>query len=565
MNNKQMLKVGMIVLLTLVLTVTLASADAMGSGFTYQGQLKSSAVPYTGYCDFEFTLYDAVAEGSQVGSTQALAGIPLQDGYFTVNLDFGPAVFNGEPRFLEIWVRCPAGEGTYQQLTPRQALTAVPYARFAQQAGSALSVPWAGITDMPAGFADGVDNAGWDLAGNVGTDPAINYLGTSDNAALELSVNGQRALRLEPDAISPNLIGGYFGNSVTAGVYGAVIAGGGLNGGINTVTDRYGVVGGGENNQVGNNNTDIMDAQLATVGGGGGNTASGKYSTVGGGGYNLAIGYYSTVGGGYSNTASGATSTVGGGNTNTASHGSSTVGGGVANTASGQYSTVPGGSLNTAAGDYSLAAGRKAKANNPGCFVWGDSTNADIACNNDNRWVVRATGGVYFYTNAALSSGMRLVAGGSSWLGVSNRELKDNFTPVDTQQLLANLAQFPIHTWNYKSQDDSILHIGMMADEFNSLIDGLGGEGEDYINTMDGVGLALAAVQGLYAENQALKADLETLQQAQTELEARLVALEKASKSASNGADVPLTWMMGLGLAAVAGVWVLRRPHGGEG
>jgi hypothetical protein len=43
-------------------------------------------------------------------------------------LDFGVDAFTGEARWLDIQVRCPSGSGTYAQLTPRQELTAVPYA-----------------------------------------------------------------------------------------------------------------------------------------------------------------------------------------------------------------------------------------------------------------------------------------------------------------------------------------------------------------------------------------------------------------------------------------------------
>jgi len=608
MNVKPIFKWGIFVVLALVLTTGLASADAAGtralsSGFTYQGQLTSSAAPYTGSCDFQFKLYDAQAGGAQVGTTQNKTGVLLNEGYFTVVLDFGPTAFNGQARWLEINVRCPAGGGSYTVLAPRQALTAAPYAWFAQGAGSALlaeTVPWDGIlgvppevfqdtqysagsglsltgttfsadtsylqrrvtatcaagssirvinadgtvtcqTDQdtqysagtgltltgstfsadtsylqrrvsstcPAGSAIRVVNAngtvtcqslsdGWGLTGNAGTDPATNYLGTSDNVALELRVNGLRALRLEPHANSPNLVGGRSNNSVTPGVHGAVIGGGGGPDpwAPNTITDHYGVIGGGYGNQAGNNNTDLEDAQYATVGGGSNNTASGFVSTV------------------------------------------------------------PGGIDNTAEGTYSLAAGTRAKAYEDGCFVWGDSTWADIECYVPNRWVARASGGVYFYTNATQSSGMYLSSGGNSWNAVSNRDLKDNFTPIDTSALLEALAQYPITTWNYKSQDDSILHIGMMADEFNSLIDGLGGEGEDFINTMDAVGVSLAAVQGLYAENQDLRARVD-------DLEARLDALEAGQTSGASAASLPLSWLMGLGLAAVAGVFFLRRPRGG--
>nr|MBC8254036.1 tail fiber domain-containing protein [Ardenticatenia bacterium] len=191
------------------------------------------------------------------------------------------------------------------------------------------------------------------------------------------------------------------------------------------------------------------------------------------------------------------------------------------------------GIFNPAAGDYSLAAGRRAKANNQGCFVWGDSTDADVICSNDNRWVARASGGVYFYTNSGLTSGMYLSAGGSAWNAVSDRERKENFGPVDAQELLARLAENPITTWNYKSQDPAIRHIGPMAQDFNALIDGLGGEGEDYINTLDADGVALAAIQGLYqlSQEQATRIEeLETenaaLQQQMDSLETRVAALE---------------------------------------
>jgi hypothetical protein len=65
----------------------------------------------------------------------------------------------------------------------------------------------------------------------------VNFLGTTDNQALELKVNGARAYRLQPGTDSPNVIGGYSGNSVGAGVSGATITGGGSNAGSNSIGD----------------------------------------------------------------------------------------------------------------------------------------------------------------------------------------------------------------------------------------------------------------------------------------------------------------------------------------
>ena len=350
----------------------------------------------------------------------------------------------------------------------------------------------------------------WSLTGNPNTTPGTNFLGTTDNVSLEMRVNNQGALRMEPTTGTPNLIGGYGGNSIAGGVVGATIGGGGQTGAINQAS-----------------------ADFVTVGGGEGNSAMGFAATIGGGETNAALGFAATVGGGANNVAGNVAgnanfATVGGGIANTASNEHATVGGGISNTASGKRATVPGGNENTAAGDYSFAAGRRAKANSDGCFVWGDSTDADVACNSNNCWVARASGGVYFYTNAGLTSGMYLSVGGSSWNAVSARERKENFASVDVQELVARLAEVPITTWNYRSQDSAVRHIGPMAEDFNALIDGLGGEGEDYINTLDADGVALAAIQGLYQLVQEQAAQIAALQQQNADLEARLAALEQA-------------------------------------
>lgn len=73
----------------------------------------------------------------------------MSDGYFTVQLDFGDSVFTGDARWLEIAVGCGSGATI---LSPRQELTAAPYARYAAVA------PWGGLSGVPAGFADNTDN-----------------------------------------------------------------------------------------------------------------------------------------------------------------------------------------------------------------------------------------------------------------------------------------------------------------------------------------------------------------------------------------------------------------------
>src|SRR5260370_39643270 len=78
-----------------------APAAALGTAFTYQGQLKNSGNPITGNCGMAFRLFDDPTAGARVGAaittTVAVAG-----GLFTVALDFGGNVFTGPARWLEI-------------------------------------------------------------------------------------------------------------------------------------------------------------------------------------------------------------------------------------------------------------------------------------------------------------------------------------------------------------------------------------------------------------------------------------------------------------------------------
>lgn len=110
--------------------------NAMGSAFTYQGQLKSGGSAYTGTCDFQFKLFDASNSGSQVGTTQTAPSVSVTGGLFTAPIDFGASAFNGDARWLEVGVRCPAGSGSYTPLSTRQPLTAAPYALYSTSAAN---------------------------------------------------------------------------------------------------------------------------------------------------------------------------------------------------------------------------------------------------------------------------------------------------------------------------------------------------------------------------------------------------------------------------------------------
>ncbi len=415
----------------------------IGAGFTYQGYLEDGSGPVNGTCDFQFSLFDAETDGTQIGGTLNHTA-SVNSGYFTVtSLDFGAGAFNGEERYLEIAVRCPSGAGSYTVLSPRQMVAPTPYA---------LALP--GLYTTP-------------------------------------SVEG------------PNLIGGYIENWVADGVWSATIGGGGVSWGYNRVTDHVGVVSGGANNQAGDNDGDFWSADGAVVSGGWNNTASGPITVVGGGADNSATTYAATVAGGWGNLAGEGSAAIGGGNFNTATGGAAVIGGGERNinsgwaatisggftntiyadaafigggghnlvngagwgsvivggdsntagdwvafvgggynnladgsastivggtdniahgpessvlggsnnTASGQGATVAGGQGNAALGNYSLAAGHNAGAYHDGTFVWNDATGSLLTSGGPNQFIVGASGGTTFLTSEASFSGDMSITG----------------------------------------------------------------------------------------------------------------------------------------------------------
>jgi hypothetical protein len=217
--------------------------------------------------------------------------------------------------------------------------------------------------------------SGWSLTGNGGTNPATNFIGTTDAQAFVVRTQNVQSLRIEPSTIlfggnpiTANVIAGSSANNVTPGVRGATIAGGGVPSGDsepafpneapNQVTDVYGSIGGGYANRAGDNAGTQLDAPFATVAGGSRNIGGGGWAVIGGGGDNtVGPGGFGTIGGGLGNIVSGDAATVSGGELNIASGGWGGVGGGLQNTASGGQSTVSGGRENTASGNDSVIGG----------------------------------------------------------------------------------------------------------------------------------------------------------------------------------------------------------------
>ncbi len=107
----------------------------------------------------------------------------------------------------------------------------------------------------------------------------------------------------------------------------------------------------------------------------------------------------------------------------------------------------------------------------------------------------------------------------------SDRKLKANFGSVDPADMLQRLRDLPISTWNYTIDDASIRHIGPMAQDFRAAFSV--GADDRHIHPLDGQGVALAAIQGLFAEVDGLREESRRLCE-------RLNVLEQVRSEAVN-------------------------------
>jgi hypothetical protein len=372
-----------------ILAAGAISAHAQGTAFTYQGVIQSNGVPLNGTVTLRPTLWDGSSGGTLIAGnspTDFLA--TLTNGLFTTTLNFGSA-FNGQPRWLQ-W-EISSGGGPFTTLSPRQPVTPTPYAMVAGDvsgviansslppspsfsgtvSASAFAGNGAGLTGLNASQLTtgtvptaALDNA-WKTTGNAGTSPGTHFVGTTDNQPLELRVNNARALRLQPNINSPNLVGGFSGNTISGSAAGSVIAGGGASSFTNSIdASSYAFIGGGRNNQIlavstdaaiaGGANNRIESAFRAAILGGDGNSiaTNANRSLIGGGLNNriLTNSSSSLISGGQDNQIgpNAATSVIGGGLFNRIQTNSSTafLGGGQQNIINASDTVLVGGRLN---------------------------------------------------------------------------------------------------------------------------------------------------------------------------------------------------------------------------
>jgi len=100
---------------------------AQGTAFTYQGRLNDGTAPANGSYDLTFSLFNTSINGTPLVGPVTNSAVSISNGLFTVMIDFGFSVWNGQTNWLEIGVRTN-GASSFTTLAPRQQVTPTPYA-----------------------------------------------------------------------------------------------------------------------------------------------------------------------------------------------------------------------------------------------------------------------------------------------------------------------------------------------------------------------------------------------------------------------------------------------------
>jgi hypothetical protein len=141
-----------LLILAFALLALALSSLGQSTAFTYQGRLVTNGVPATGNYDFNFQTFNNPTGGAGQGSPFNTNNISVNNGLFTVTLDFGSGAFTGPQRWLQIQVRSN-GVGSFQLLNPRSEITPAPYGIYANSAGTANTVAAGSVS--AAGIASG--------------------------------------------------------------------------------------------------------------------------------------------------------------------------------------------------------------------------------------------------------------------------------------------------------------------------------------------------------------------------------------------------------------------------
>jgi trimeric autotransporter adhesin len=405
------------------------------------------------------------------------------------------------------------------------------------------------LADLSPGLLDG---AFWRLAGNGGTTEGTHFLGTTDNRALNVQVNNSPVFRFQPAPGGGSVVGG-LNSVIPASTAGAMIGGGVANtnqsayatiaGGQRNViqfTSSHAVIGGGlghfiETNSsysaisAGANNSirrliftgefaSTNNAQYSAIGGGQNNLVEGgSWSVIAGGRNNLIRGDYAVVAGGEGNVA--VSHSFAAGRRARAIHDGSFIWADSVNAdfittrfnefairADGGLRLESSRGINLNAADTPIITRRwdvfdgtaplvKQGHGRWGLFMEPGALTAGIPTLGARIFqVARYNPNGTFVQLLRVDQAGNLVTAGSV-NPPSDRNVKQDFSAVDPEAILARVAALPIRTWSY-TNEPAVRHIGPVAQDFHAAF-GVGSD-DTTIATVDADGVALAAIQGLH-------------------------------------------------------------------
>jgi trimeric autotransporter adhesin len=181
----------------------------------------------------------------------------------------------------------------------------------------------------------------------------------------------------------------------------------------------------------------------------------------------------------------------------------------------------------TADADYSMAFGYRASTNgHTGAKVFGDASTTDsIEAVANNEFAVRAAGGFRFRSNATLTNGCNIAAGGASITCASSKTIKENYVPADVEDILVKMRSVPINYWNIIDEEGKPPHLGPFAEDFFEAFK-LGNTSKA-IGHQDIDGVFFAAIKALDAHSEKQLQRIQTLESENSELKQRLDRLER--------------------------------------
>lgn len=159
-----------------------------------------------------------------------------------------------------------------------------------------------------------------------------------------------------------------------------------------------------------------------------------------------------------------------------------------------------------------------------GSFIYGDNSTSTNSLNtSNNQFLVRASGGVIFYSSPILNTGVELLSGGSGWNMVSDRNMKENITELNPEIFLKKLSKIKLYEWSYANYQER--HLGPMAQSFYKKFSI--GESNKYINMLDFDGVILYGSQQTLIELNSKKVEQSKIDETKQKIENEFQKLEE--------------------------------------